>query len=123
MNGPAWGVFVTEPARRDLRNILDETLTMFGRDQANRYGLLINAALFDLEDGPDHPLIRRRDDLPDGIFLMPVRRRGASARHYLACRTAKGRRIDILRILHDAMDLPSHLTGLHEDAATFEAGL
>lgn len=120
MMSQLWRVVVTRPARADLRSITAETIAQFGPAQARRYRAIIEAALGDLKEGPENPLVRRRENLPSGVFLMPIRRRGVAARHLLICQAGDGRQINVLRVLHDAMDLPNHLIGLHEEATLFD---
>lgn len=121
MSGRRWRVDLSAPARFDLDGILDETLELFGTAQARRYHQLITDAVRELQQGPDHVLARRQADPGDQLWTLVVRRRGRPARHLLLYRVTGAKAIEVLRILHDAMDLPRHF-GLHEDAALYEPG-
>lgn len=104
-------------ARRDLDSILEESEASFGAVVADRYRLLLGTALRDLRMNPGRPGVRARADLPPGIFLYHVRHsrsrvsegsRIARPRHVLVIR-AVGNVLEVVRVLHDAMDLPRHI--------------
>ncbi len=53
-----------------------------------------------------------RDDIAKGLLTLHVARRGRKGRHFVMFRVASERGskvIEVLRLLHDAMDLPRHL--------------
>jgi plasmid stabilization system protein ParE len=101
-----WQVILTGPAQRDFDRIIRWTTETFGGRQADRYAGILRAALRDLRAGPDHPLVRRFD----GALLLHIRRQGRSGRHFLAFRCVEAeRRVIVLRILHDGMDLEQHI--------------
>jgi toxin ParE1/3/4 len=99
-------VVLTGPAQRDFDEILRWTAATFGRRQAERYASILREALRDLRAGPDQPLFRRFDD----ARLLHVGRRGRAGRHFIAFRGIETeRRVIVLRILHDGMDLERHI--------------
>jgi plasmid stabilization system protein ParE len=104
--GHRWQVVLTGSARRDFEEILSRTTETFGARQAERYAATLRAALRDLSEGPDHPLVRRFE----GAGLLHIGRRGRAGRHFIAFRHLDGeRRVIVLRILHDSMDLKQHI--------------
>jgi toxin ParE1/3/4 len=50
-----------------------------------------------------------RDDIVPGLRVLHVGRSGRRGRHFLIYRAAGDREIEIIRILHDSMDLRRHL--------------
>ena len=102
-----WQVLLTGPAQDDFDEILGWTTATFGPRQAERYATVLNAALIELRAGPEHPLARNFE----GAHLLHVGRRGRPGRHFIAFRhVAEERRVIVLRILHDGMDLRRHIT-------------
>jgi len=59
--------------------------------------------------GPDVLGSRARDDISPGLRTLDVARRGRRGRHFLLYRATADLEIEILRILHDAMELRRHL--------------
>jgi toxin ParE1/3/4 len=102
----SWRIDIAFLAQADLRGILDWTGREFGAAQRRRYRSIILAALNRLRGGPE---------VPGSQLVGPVRpslrrlRVGPRARHVLIYRAEPGRRVIMLRILHDGMDLPRHL--------------
>jgi len=99
-------------ARADVRNIIDWTHEQFGEKQAHLYGQTLASAVHALEVGPSIVGVKKLTGLAEGLFTLHVAREGCKGRHFLLFRIGpdKGRRaIEILRILHDAMDLPAHV--------------
>ena len=104
-------------AERDLDDILGDSDMLFGAVVADRYRRLIAAALFDIRDDVDRQGVRV---LESGVRTYHVRHsrlhlpRGqtvARPRHLLVFRLV-GDGIVLLRVLHDAMDLPARLSEL-----------
>jgi toxin ParE1/3/4 len=101
-------------AEADLQEILRWTAERFGEKQARVYAETLAAALDDLTEGPCVLGAKARDDIAEGILSLHVARSGRKGRHLVAFRvgrTEDGDLIDVLRILHEAMDLPRHLRG------------
>jgi toxin ParE1/3/4 len=110
-------VNVSPKARRDVRDILRWSHEQFGREARKRYRRLIQQAFDDLRDDPDRLGVSTRDELAADIRLFHIRhsRRRSSAtdrvstpRHFIIFRRT-GDQVNVLRVLHDSMDLASHL--------------
>jgi toxin ParE1/3/4 len=103
-----WQVRLSDTAEADYDEILRWTSARFGAVQAASYGGLLAAALARLERGPAITAARQREEIGAGLRTLHVGRRG---RHVIMFRIGSGvdRTIDVLRILHDAMDLARHL--------------
>lgn len=113
---------VTRPARTDIAAILDWSDEHFGDAARHRYERLIARALRALT-GPSAPLgSRAAPEVASGIILYHLRhsRRAADGaavarpRHFLVYRRIEPDIIVVLRVLHDAMNLPSHLDDVEE---------
>jgi toxin ParE1/3/4 len=87
-------------ARADLDGIWDYTLETWGRDQAKTYLRTLNRAFKTIAKKP--ALGRIYDEVYDGLRVYPS---GKHLIFYFA--TDKG--IEIVRVLHERMDVPSHL--------------
>lgn len=108
--GPRWRVRLTASAEADYRNILRWTSERFGTQQARRYARTVGSAIEELTSGPDVTGSRHRSDIGPGIRALRVARRGQRGRHFLLYRVSSRETplaIDVLRVLHDGMDLPS----------------
>jgi toxin ParE1/3/4 len=106
-----------ERARLDVRIIHTHTEERFGAGVRARYERLINAAFRDLCENPARPGVKSRAGLPAHVRLYHIRysrervaKRGrvARPRHLIVFR-ADDEWIEILRVLHDSMDLERHL--------------
>lgn len=109
--GP-WRVSLAAAAEADFAEILYWTAERFGRSQAEAYAETIGAALDALTEGPSILGAKPRDDIAPGIHTLHVARSGRKGSHFVVFRIGrnKGRDvIEVLRILHDAMDLRSHI--------------
>ncbi|ESQ87545.1 hypothetical protein ABAC460_19655 [Asticcacaulis sp. AC460] len=104
-----WQIRLTARAESDFLNILDSTAERFGPRQADVYEDHLLAALRALEDGTDIQGRIEHSDIRPDVFVYRVARRGIPARHLICCRVLDDQVIEILRILHDAMDLPRHI--------------
>ncbi len=103
-----WTVRLSDTAEADYDEILRWTTRRFGALQAASYGDLLAVALARLECGPTIAGARQRDEIGAGLRTLHVGRRG---RHIVLFRVGSepDRTIDVLRILHDAMDLARHV--------------
>lgn len=109
---PVWRVHLAATAEADLAEILWWTAEQFGENQARAYADTLSDALDALMEGPAVLGVKARDDIAEGILTLHVARLGRKGRHLIAFRAgrdADGGFIEVLRILHDAMDLPRHL--------------
>jgi len=104
-------------AERDLRIILAASEERFGAAVATRYQRLVSAALRDLRADAERIGVRvlnggvRVYHLRHRRRRLPRRQSVARPRHVLAFRIVDGG-IVLLRVLHDAMDLPNRLAEL-----------
>lgn len=105
----ALAIRLTQSAEADIAAILAWTREHFGTRQADIYARTLAMTLADLTQGPDVPGAKTRDDLAPGIRLLPVARRGRRGRHLVVFRIGGKHRIDVLRILHDSMDIERHV--------------
>ncbi len=103
-----WTVRLSDTAEADYDDILRWTVRRFGAVQAASYGVLLAAAVARLERGPTIAGARPRDEIGAGLRTLHVGRRG---RHIILFRISSepDRTLDVLRILHDAMDLARHV--------------
>jgi toxin ParE1/3/4 len=104
----------TSTARRDIANALRTSRRQFGDAAVKRYGALLAQAYKDLRADPERPGVcawREENDLRL-YHLRHSRRRAAgrigAPRHFIVFK-ADAARILIVRVLHDAMDIESHL--------------
>ncbi|MFZ2124789.1 type II toxin-antitoxin system RelE/ParE family toxin [Rhodoferax sp.] len=104
-----WTVRLTDQATQDVEDILDWTLAQFGTRQLEIYTDAINDALEDLNDGPTTVGVRWHPELGEAVATLHVARQGRKGRHLLVFRvSAPESVIEVLRILHDSMDLVRH---------------
>ncbi len=109
MAPPPWQAVLAAPAELDVMEIMRWTVENFGTRQAVRYRGLILAAIAMLRDGPSVPGARQRPEIGEGIFTLNIGRGGKVGRHFLLYRTGEGQVIEILRILHQGMDVKRHV--------------
>lgn len=103
-----WQVRLGAAAEVDFANILKWTVENFGAQQARLYRDTLIHAIRDLTVGPDVAGSKARDDIMTGLRTLHVARRGRHASHFLMYRVRAGT-IEIVRILHDGMDLRRHV--------------
>ena len=88
-------------AKADLKSIAPYTQETWGREQRNKYLAKLDESFHSLSREPQRG--RACDDIREGYCKYHV------GRHLIFYRQAtKG--IEIIRILHDRMDVDSHLT-------------
>lgn len=107
-----WTVRLSAAAERDFQEILRWTADRFGRPQASTYARVLSAALEALVSGPTIIGVRRRDEIGPGLLTLHVARKGNKGRHFVLFRITPNtdeRTIDVLRLLHDSMDISRHL--------------
>lgn len=114
MNGAprAWPVRLTVAAEGDFRQILTWTAAGFGDQQAGVYGETLSAALQALTARPTIAGVRARSDIGKGMYTLHVARQGRKGRHFVVFRIARESShdvIEVLRLLHDSLDLQRHL--------------
>ena len=105
-----WTAYLTDQAAQDIENILDWTYEQFGPLQMEAYTDVINDALEVLTQGPQLIDVRPRPELGDHVATLHMARQGRKGRHLLLFRVhEQDCVIEVLRILHDSMDLARHL--------------
>ena len=112
-------VVLSENARRDIVRVLRWSESNFGELAAARYRALLLQALRDIAENPERPGSSPRPEIKPGIrayHLRSSRDRVAatsdivrSPRHFLLYRQRAEDIIEVVRVLHDARDLRSHL--------------
>ena len=110
----AWTVRLGRRAEQDYVEILRWTTKTFGEARAKTYAETISLAIQALEDGPEILGSKVRDEIERGIRTLHVARLGRKGRHFLVFRLGGDRTIDVLRVLHDSMDLPRHLLAAND---------
>ena len=110
---------LTTAARSDIVAALKRSVESFGIPGRRRYEALIKAAIRDVATDPMRPGSRDRPELGAGVrsfHLTHSRERARSGdgivrtpRHALFYHCPDERTVEILRLLHDAMDLHRHL--------------
>jgi toxin ParE1/3/4 len=103
-----WTVRLSDTAEADFDDVLRWTARRFGVTQAASYGDLLATTLARLERGPSIAGARQRDENGPSLRTLHV---GSRGRHIILFRIGSepDRIIDVLRILHDAMDLVRHV--------------
>jgi len=104
-----WKIRLAAQAELDFSEIITWTIENFGERQAETYAETLTLALEVLHEGPEPLGAKARDDIGPGIRTLHVARRGRSGRHFVVFREAKDQYIDVLRLLHDSMDLARHV--------------
>ena len=94
--------FVLSPAAQaDIADIWDYTVEKWGLEQAERYVLGIRDACRELAEGTR--VSRPADDIRPGY------RKAAAGSHVLFFRVTDAGLLDVVRILHQRMDIGRHL--------------
>lgn len=110
--------FLTVRARLDIGLILSASGDRFGSEAQRRYRMLLEQAIEDVAADPQRSGVQ--SIAGDGLWLYhsrharirtPLKRRVARPRHLIVF-SIRNQRLEVLRVLHDAMDLPEHLKDL-----------
>jgi toxin ParE1/3/4 len=99
-------------AQADYTQVLRWTAGQFGARQAQTYGRTLTLAIEALDQGPEVLGAMLRDDIAPGLRSLHVARAGRKGRHVIIFRARTEDDIpiiEVLRVLHDAMDLPRHV--------------
>jgi len=112
-----WTVRLATAAEADFHQILRWTMDNFGSVQTQIYADTLSSALKELSAGPAIIGAKERGEIGTHLWTLHVARKGRKGRHFVMFRVGsfQGRKvIDVLRLLHDSMDLERHLlpTGL-----------
>jgi toxin ParE1/3/4 len=111
----AWHIRLAGQAEQDLLDITLWTAENFGTRQAEHYAKTIALAIEALNDGPEILGAKVRDEIGAGIRTLHVARQGRKGRHFVAFSVSEGHIINVLRLLHDSMDLAKHLPEEHNE--------
>ena len=106
-----WTVRIAGAAEADFAAIIAWTFEQFGDAQAGIYAATLSLAIEALIAGPEQPGVKARPEIGKGLFTLHVARNGRRGRHFVLCRADADptrRQLDVLRILHDSMDLVRH---------------
>lgn len=113
---------LSHTALSDIEDVLRYSHVQFGSHARIRYQALIRTAIEDLAEAPNRVGSSLRDELSEGLRSFHptyVRKQAATAtgtvlrpRHVVFYRLADGQVIEIVRILHDAMEVRQHLFAL-----------
>lgn len=112
VKAPRWTVRLATAAEADFQDILEWTVDWFGAKQARVYALTLSSAIQALADGPTIAGVKAREDIGPDVSTLHVARGRRKGRHFIVFRARQARGnnvIEILRILHDAMDLQRHI--------------
>jgi toxin ParE1/3/4 len=110
-------LLVSPQARKDVSELLRWSEAQFGQEAKGRYRRLVQQAYADLRADPDRAGVQSRPDLADSVCFFHVRHsltrrpqadRVATPRHFIVFRR-NGNVLEVLRVLHDAMDIARHL--------------
>jgi toxin ParE1/3/4 len=105
----AWRVRLGDAAEADFASILKYTANKFGVKQARIYQTTLTQALAALHAGPDVLGSTARSEILPSLRSLHVARNGRCGRHFIIYRPALEQVIEVVRILHDAMDLAQHI--------------
>jgi len=104
-----WRVRLGAAAELDFANIVKWTTENFGARQSWIYQQTLVQAIGELAEGPDVAGSKVRDEIMPGLRTVHVARRGRRGSHFVMYRVAPKTTIEIIRILHDRMDLQRHV--------------
>lgn len=110
-------LLLTATAKREMRRVRQESEERFGARTADAYADLLQTALRDLQIDCERSGVKPAAHALPGIRLYHLRHsrqrvssavRIAAPRHLIAFRIV-GETIEVLRVLHDAMDIAARL--------------
>ena len=104
-----WRVRLGAAAELDFANIIKWTTENFGERQSRIYRDVLVQAIGELGDGPDVAGSKAQGEIVSGLRTLHIARHGRRGSHFLMYRVTPGMTIEIVRILHDRMDLQRHL--------------
>jgi toxin ParE1/3/4 len=105
-----WDINLSAAAELDFANILDWTTQNFGARQSQIYRGVLVQTIKELAAGPDVTGSKGLDEIMPGLRTLHAARRGRRGSHFLMYRTTAGQTIEIMRILHDKMDIQRHVS-------------
>jgi toxin ParE1/3/4 len=112
---------LTEPAERDIRDILRNTMQMFGVRQVRAYAAIMERGVEMVSEDPERPGSFDRSELAPSVRLLHLelaagRRGGAShCIYYVKGQLSDGAQgVVILRVLHERMEPRGRIVGALE---------
>ena len=114
-----WRIRLTTETERDLESILRWTAVQFGHAQARIYSETLTRAIQALTGGPRVAGSQQRGGIARGLMTLHVARGGRKGRHFVLYRvseTTEAPTIEVLRLLHDSMDLGRHAGSVADDS-------
>jgi toxin ParE1/3/4 len=111
-----WRIRLSAAAEVDFANIVKWTTENFGPKQSRVYRDTLVQAIGELANRPDVAGSRARDEIMAGLRTLHVTRRGRRGSHFLMYRVASDSTIEIVRILHDGMDLQRHIPSAPDES-------
>lgn len=112
-------VILAPAAEEDLRSILAWSREMFGEPARQRYAALLSQAITDVAADSSRAGVHEADDIGPGLRIYHIthsrRRRVAAAsrvvalRHFLLFRLRHEMRLEVVRVVHDSMQLSQHI--------------
>ena len=110
----AWSVRLVAMSEQDYQEIVKKSAQDFGAIEAEVYAETLEMAINALrEKGPKTIGAKKREEIGPGIFTLHAARHERKASHFLVFRVLEIQTIEILRILHERMDLARHLSLAH----------
>ena len=110
-----WTVRLVAVSERDFEEVIKRSAQDFGHLQAEVYAQTLALAIDALsESGPKAIGVKAREEIGPGIFTLHAASSKRRASHFLVFRVLEVRTIEILRILHDRMDLARHISQVQE---------
>lgn len=110
---------ISPAAEQDIESILSWTRRTFGEPAQQRYEALLFQAISDILDVPDLLGDQSRDEILSSLrtYHLSLSRRKVpgtarhvrNPRHFIIFRRESEQIVEIVRILHDSMDLESNL--------------
>jgi toxin ParE1/3/4 len=111
----AWTVRLVAVAERDYQEVIKRSAQDFGPLQAELYAQTLALAIEALrQKGPKTIGAKEREEIGPGIYTLHAARQKRKASHFLVFRVLEIRTIEILRILHERMDLARHISQVLE---------
>jgi toxin ParE1/3/4 len=111
----AWTVRLVAASEQDYQEVIRRSAQDFGPRQAEVYAETLGLAIDALrESGPKTIGVKEREEIGTGIFTLHAARHKRKASHFLVFRVLEIQTIEILRILHDRMDLARHISQAQE---------
>ncbi|MFD2645368.1 type II toxin-antitoxin system RelE/ParE family toxin [Pseudomonas japonica] len=105
---------ISRQARDDIADILRFTQDKFGPGARRRYQELLQAGLHAIGDDPQRAGSQAREEIAAGLRSLHLifcrsQTRVLKPRHILFYRQGRDEVVEVVRVLHEVMELASHL--------------